>query len=61
MSGDLSHIDLTAPAFVMPKNLNEPKIKEDLAVYEDNYEHVKIVKDTEFLNEFRRRANDIEW
>ena len=24
-------------------------------------EHVRIVKDTEFINEFKRRANDSEW
>jgi len=28
---------------------------------EDTIEHVKVVKDTELINEFRRRANDLEW
>lgn len=28
---------------------------------EDKIEYVKVVKDTEFINEFKRRANDSEW
>ena len=33
----------------------------DSSTFEDNYEHVRIVKDTEFINEFNRRPNDTEW
>lgn len=28
---------------------------------EDKIEHVKVVRDTEFLNEFSRRPSDLEW
>ena len=28
---------------------------------EDNMEHMRVIKHIEFLNEFKRRANDSEW
>jgi len=34
---------------------------DSVSAFEDNYEHVRIVKDTEFINEFNRRPNDTEW
>lgn len=41
--------------------MSKKAVEDENVLDEDNLEMMKVVKDTEFINEFKRRANDSEW